>query len=85
METIKTTYGTFNIYVNSIRGLAEDLLHISFVDKSKKLQIMVLQQSLSGQWEFDREDKYPDWIVSMKPFFDSAIAKQTGKDIVKAA
>ena len=54
----------------------EDLLHTSLVDKTKKLQIIMLYPSPSVQWKFDSEDKYPDWILSMKSSFDSIIAKQ---------
>ena len=83
METIKTIYGTFNVYINSIHGIGEDLLHLSFVGKDKKLQIIIMHQLLSGKWEFDREDKYPDWIVSMKNTFDWIIAKQELKAVTE--
>jgi hypothetical protein len=80
METLETTYGTFNIYVNRIVTQEEILLHISFVDKQNKTHI-VLMRFTSGKWSFNEPEKLPGWIVNLKDEFINAIAKNSIREL----
>lgn len=75
MERIKTSYGTFTVYLNRIVSSEGNLYHLSFVDNHNKAQVAVLRKSNSG-WSFVDEDKLPEWIISLKVQFETLIAKE---------
>ncbi|MGZ3853938.1 MAG: hypothetical protein ACXVBX_14170 [Flavisolibacter sp.] len=75
MERIKTSYGTFTVYLNRIVSSEGNLYHLSFVDNHNKAQVAILKRS-GGGWGFVDEDKLPDWIVSLKAPFETLISKE---------
>jgi hypothetical protein len=75
METLETSYGTFNVYVNYLTSSEESLIHISFVDKSGKTHI-ILMKRLAGTWVCINPEEIPQWILDLKEQFNALITRE---------
>jgi hypothetical protein len=74
MNTLESVYGRFNIYVNQLPPPDDDLIHLSFVDKDNKTQV-VLMRKIAGKWFFADPKSLPLWIISLQEQFDVLIKK----------
>ena len=74
MNILESAYGRFNIYVNNVPS-NDDLVHLSFVDKSNKTQVVLMRQ-IGGKWFFTDPQSIPLWIVSLQEQFDALIKKE---------
>ena len=75
MNILESAYGRFNIYVNQVATLNEDLVHLSFVDKNNQTQIVLMRQT-AGKWFFADPQSVPHWINSLREQFDALIQKE---------
>lgn len=74
MNILESAYGRFNVYVNHVPS-NEDLVHLSFVDKTNKTQVVLMRQ-IGDKWFFADPQSIPLWIISLQEQFDGLIKKE---------
>jgi hypothetical protein len=74
MNILESAYGRFNVYVNHLSTPDQNLIHLSFVDKDNKTQVVLMKQ-IGGKWFFADPTSIPLWIISLQEQFDVLIKK----------
>jgi hypothetical protein len=87
MEKVQSPYGNFTVYVNYLDygnftvyvnylDLAQDKsFHISFVDSSKKVYVILMKES-ARQWIVSNEEDLPHWIIELQSQFQMLVQKE---------
>lgn len=77
MQRLETNYGTFMVYINRLNS-SDDLFHISFVDKSNKLQTAIMEPK-DANWTFVNKEILPGWILDLEKQFETLLLKELVK------
>ena len=75
MYRLKTAHGNFTVYLNQLASPEGILYHISFVDATRKTQIVRMSR-IANQYEFVEPGDLPEWITSSKSEFESLIRQE---------
>jgi hypothetical protein len=79
MDTLKTPFGNFNVYINRLTAPKENIFHVSFVDKQNKTNTFLMHFN-SEQWVFSDPSSVPSWFTEFEPELNNLITKECLKD-----
>lgn len=75
MQRLVTNYGNFNVYINRYPGSADNVFHISFVDRKNKLHVIFMREDYN-RWIFINRERIPEWVLSHELQFQALILRE---------